>query len=226
MKETAYFMKNAKRRSAQSWSFALLAVALALLGAQAQPLAPSVQNVPQAPQTTAPTDLSPPVTEVIKLAESGVGDDVVLAYIQNSQSIFNLSADDILYLRDVGLSSPVTTAMLNHDIALRNQAPQSVAAPPVPTTPPPAVPTTTPEAASAPTYVTEPPAEVSYFYNDLSPYGAWVDLEGFGWCWQPSVVVIQRSWRPYCDGGRWIYTDAGWCWHSDYSWGWAPFHYG
>ena len=70
-------------------------------------------------------------------------------------------------------------------------------------------------AAPPPTYVTSPPAEVSYFYNDLSPYGTWVYLEGYGWCWQPRAVVISRGWRPYCDGGYWVYTDAGWYWQSD-----------
>ena len=68
--------------------------------------------------------------------------------------------------------------------------------------------------------------EASYFYNDLSPYGTWVDLAGVGWCWQPSAVVITPGWRPYCNGGHWVWTDAGWFWQSDYSWGWAPFHYG
>ena len=67
---------------------------------------------------------------------------------------------------------------------------------------------------------------MSYFYNNLSPYGTWVSLEGYGWCWQPRAVVISHGWRPYCDGGHWVYTDAGWFWQSDYSWGWAPFHYG
>lgn len=26
--------------------------------------------------------------------------------------------------------------------------------------------------------------------------------------------------------GHWVNSDWGWCWVSDYSWGWAPFHYG
>jgi hypothetical protein len=67
---------------------------------------------------------------------------------------------------------------------------------------------------------------VNYFYDNLSPYGSWVQLDGVGWCWQPRVVVVNRAWRPYCDSGHWVYTDAGWFWQSDYSWGWAPFHYG
>ncbi|HKS37863.1 MAG TPA: DUF6600 domain-containing protein, partial [Verrucomicrobiae bacterium] len=48
----------------------------------------------------------------------------------------------------------------------------------------------------------------------------------YGWCWQPTVAVVSAGWRPYCDRGRWVWTDAGWYWQSDYSWGWIPFHYG
>jgi hypothetical protein len=74
----------------------------------------------------------------------------------------------------------------------------------------------------------EPPAEVSvnYFYDNLAPYGSWVDVEGYGRCWRPSVMVYNPGWQPYCDHGHWVYTDCGWYWSSDYSWGWAPFHYG
>jgi hypothetical protein len=38
--------------------------------------------------------------------------------------------------------------------------------------------------------------------------------------------VGNHVWRPYGDRGRWVYTDCGWYWQSDYSWGWAAFHYG
>ena len=51
-------------------------------------------------------------------------------------------------------------------------------------------------------------------------------LTGYGPCWQPTVVIVNPGWQPYCDGGRWVYTDCGWYWLSGYSWGWAPFHYG
>jgi hypothetical protein len=108
--------------------------------------------------------------------------------------------------------------MLNRDADLRNQ----------PKTPSPTTETTpTAEPSSSETAVTQTaPADVGYFYNDLLPYGTWVDLTGVGWCWQPRAAVVNRSWRPYCDSGHWVYTDAGWFWQSDYSWGWAPFHYG
>ncbi|HEY6063320.1 MAG TPA: DUF6600 domain-containing protein [Chitinophagaceae bacterium] len=61
------------------------------------------------------------------------------------------------------------------------------------------------------------------FYDDLSPYGNWVDNSDYGYVWSPDV---SSGFSPYNTDGHWIYTYAGWTWVSDYSWGWAPFHYG
>jgi len=61
------------------------------------------------------------------------------------------------------------------------------------------------------------------FYDDLSPYGYWVDNPSYGYVWVPNV---SPGFTPYGTNGHWVYTDAGWTWFSDYSWGWAPFHYG
>lgn len=65
--------------------------------------------------------------------------------------------------------------------------------------------------------------DVSFFYNELAPYGEWFRLEGHGWVWSP--YDVPPGWRPYTEG-RWMYTDSGLTWVSDYEWGWAPFHYG
>jgi hypothetical protein len=215
-KASAHFMRNLK--------WVGLAAVLAI---------PLWSGYGQTPPAAAPANLSPGAAEVVRLAGSGIGDDVVLAYIQNSQAPFNLSADDVLYLKDLGLSPQVTSAMLSHDTTLRNPPQPNAPAAPAPAMPPPGAPTapapavpSSPVTAPPPAYVGSPPADVSYFYNDLLPYGTWVSLEGYGWCWQPRTVVTSRGWRPYCDGGHWVYTDAGWFWQSDYSWGWAPFHYG
>src|SRR5689334_7770444 len=48
-----------------------------------------------------PATISPGAAEVIKLASSGVTEDVVLAYVNNSQYIFSLSSEDVIYLKDV-----------------------------------------------------------------------------------------------------------------------------
>ena len=61
------------------------------------------------------------------------------------------------------------------------------------------------------------------FYDDLSPYGTWIDYPAYGHVWHPSMGV---DFRPYATGGHWVYSGEGWAWTSDYSWGWAPFHYG
>ena len=68
-------------------------------------------------------------------------------------------------------------------------------------------------------------AEVSFqiFYDQLSPYGHWVDFPEEGYVWIPSV---DQNFSPYSTGGYWAFTDYGWTWVSDYPWGWAPFHYG
>ena len=62
------------------------------------------------------------------------------------------------------------------------------------------------------------------FYNSLSPYGNWVEVERYGPCWRPSRM--QQGWQPYYTNGYWAYTDYGWTWVSRWRWGWAPFHYG
>jgi len=65
--------------------------------------------------------------------------------------------------------------------------------------------------------------DISFFYNELAPYGEWVTIDPYGWVWSP--YVTNPGWRPYSDG-YWAYTDFGWTWVSDVEWGWAAFHYG
>jgi hypothetical protein len=85
-----------------------------------------------------------------------------------------------------------------------------------------------PPTGTAPVPVEAPQSavEVSSFYSSMSPYGTWVDIPDYGYCWRPTVAVYNAGWAPYRDAGRWLWSDAGWYWYSDYSWGWAPFHYG
>src|ERR1035437_7764539 len=61
------------------------------------------------------------------------------------------------------------------------------------------------------------------FYDELSPYGQWIDYPDYGYVWLPNV---DSDFRPYDTNGYWVYSDYGWTWVSNYSWGWAPFHYG
>ena len=123
---------------------------------------------------------------------------------------------------------------MEHDQAMKASEAVAASAPTM-TSPEPEPPPSTysppapelPEANVAPVVSAETPAAAyPAFYDSLSPYGKWIYLEGYGYCWQPSVVNYDVGWRPYFDCGHWTYTDCGWYWVSDYSWGWAPFHYG
>ena len=60
------------------------------------------------------------------------------------------------------------------------------------------------------------------FYNELNPYGRWVDDLQYGQVW----IADEQGFEPYYNNGHWVYTSYGWTWVSDYAWGWAPFHYG
>jgi hypothetical protein len=179
-----------------------------------EPGSTSPDNVPTA--GTLPPDVDPdsPLAQVIRLVQAGVEPSVILTYITNSTDPFNLNSEEIIYLNDLGAAPEIADAMMQRDQQLQQMGVEtkSSAAPPPATT----------EAAVA------PPSEatVNYFYTTLAPYGGWVNLDGYGWCWRPTIVVYNSGWQPYCQNGHWVYSDCGWYWVSGYSWGWATFHYG
>ena len=203
-------------------------------------------SIPVNPPTP-PPNLPNPVQEVVRLAQTTLGESVLVDYIATIQEPFRLDAEQIIYLHDLGVPEAAIQALLKQQQTFPDTAkgPMLAAqptnrAPITPFTPPAttenaiaAIPSADP-AAPAPadgvTQVTivQPVTEVSYstFYDSLSPYGVWVDVAGVGRCWQPTVAVINPGWRPYCDDGYWVWSDCGWYWRSHYSWGWAPFHYG
>ncbi len=191
------------------------------------------------------TPLSEPLRELIRLAERGLGDEVLIAWVRRFPMTFTLSPEEIVYLSDLGISEEVIKVLIEHkgNGATSPTPPPASVVPPInpqvgSITPAPAAPSVAiqaapefdapPTAANQTVYIERPApiVEYNYFYTSLAPYGAWVEIDGYGRCWRPTVAVVDRSWRPYGHRGRWMYTNSGWYWHSDYSWGWAPFHYG
>ncbi|MCL5099052.1 MAG: hypothetical protein M1608_16260 [Candidatus Omnitrophica bacterium] len=202
-----------------------------------------------------PAKVSPGLSDIVELAQSGVDQSVILSYINNSLKTYHPTSSDIIYLRDIGLSSEVISALINHT----GESPQETSSASVQVSSQPAVTTTTgapvlpapaaPPAVSSSAEAISPsstspppvssststpvpnappaqPATVEPFYSDLAPYGAWMDIPGYGWCWQPTSVTVDPFWKPYCNDGYWLDSDYGMYWNSSYSWGWAPFHYG
>jgi hypothetical protein len=79
--------------------------------------------------------------------------------------------------------------------------------------------------------VPPPPApeiNFQYFHDQLAPWGTWLEIPGLGPVWKPadSVIAASPEWRPYYDNGKWVETENGLFWQSDYTWGDIPFHYG
>ena len=195
-----------------------------LQNANAQTPSPSQSDVDSAstspdnaPATGAlPPDVDPdsPLAQVIRLVQAGVEQNVILTFISNSTNLFNLNSEKIIYLNDLGAPSEIADAMMQHDQQLQQAG------------------TTTDTSEAPPPETTEAPAPppteatVNYFYSTLAPYGGWVNLDGYGWCWRPTIVVYNNGWQPYCNNGYWVYSNCGWYWVSGYSWGWATFHYG
>ncbi|HKO35753.1 MAG TPA: DUF6600 domain-containing protein [Pyrinomonadaceae bacterium] len=73
--------------------------------------------------------------------------------------------------------------------------------------------------------------DVSYRYvtydapgiNDLSYYGDWRDVDGYGYAWTPRV---DAGWSPYQEG-YWVRDyPHGLTWVSSEPWGYTPYHYG
>ncbi len=219
-----------------------------LADASAEEPQPDTAPVAAAPPAPVLTDLklSPGIQQIVKLAQAGVGDDVMLAYIGTVTTKFNLGSDQIIFLNDIGVSGAVIKAMIQRDVALDEMWRSTAAAAMLPTNPTavpyPGNPGTYPptpmddSGAVYPPDMTDystvapgdytPTDDADYFYGSLAPYGNWTFVADAGLCWQPTVCVGNHDWRPYWDRGRWIYSDCGWYWQSDYSWGWGPFHYG
>jgi FecR protein len=62
-----------------------------------------------------------------------------------------------------------------------------------------------------------------YGLSDLSYYGAYHNVPGYGYLWQPYGAGL--GWDPFMNG-YWSDSPFGNCWVSAYPWGWMPYRYG
>jgi hypothetical protein len=141
----------------------------------------------------------------------------------------NACADDPGYQRGAAYPAAVPSyddALAQNDVEVTGegevQATDAVAAP--------ADGTATPATPLPPAYdpnVDKDPGALTDFQETLAPYGTWTDDGTYGRVWVPSSGVVGDDFAPYVTAGHWGVTDDNqYLWVSDYSWGWAPFHYG
>jgi hypothetical protein len=167
------------------------------------------------------------VDEIVYLTDVGIPEPVLAAMLRHGKEMQEQTAPATEAPAPVAEAPPPPPPAAASAAAPAHEAQSATVAPeaPAPVTEAPAP----PAPATETQYIyTSPPTQVTYnyFYETLSPYGSWMELPGYGWCWQPTCGVVDPLWQPYWHRGHWAYTDCGWYWASDYSWGWAPFHYG
>jgi len=75
------------------------------------------------------------VEDVLKLSHSQVGDDIVVNYIRNTGTIYALSPQDIVYLRNQGVSDRVIEAMIEQRKVVTAENPPPAQAPAFPNAP-------------------------------------------------------------------------------------------
>ena len=136
---------------------------------------------PAATSQTSPVQLSYGVPDVLKLAQAHVDDAVIVAFIGNSGTIYNLTSPEIVYLHEQGVSDQVVTTMLDQRTKVQETAAR--------TAPPPdssAVNTT----QSAPTY-----AQPSTTYVETAP--AYVPSSSVYVIPYPYATDAYYGYRPY-----------------------------
>src|SRR4051812_43251822 len=57
----------------------------------------AAEKIVSTPKAPVSVNISAPATEVVKLAQAGVDENVMLSYVTNSTYRFGLSSDDIIY---------------------------------------------------------------------------------------------------------------------------------
>jgi hypothetical protein len=130
--------------------------------------------------TAAAPQLSSAAAQVLQLAQAKVGDDTIIAYIQNSSTIYGLDANQIVYLKQQGVSSSVINAMLNQRarLAVTGAQPDNSAAASTQTSTAVAQPTVTYETVPSSTAYVIPDTQTynydAYYYQPYYyPYYAW-----------------------------------------------------
>ncbi len=164
--------------------FTVLAGSMVLIAGMATAAGDISSEPPAANSAAAVHKLPYGVEEVLKLTRAQISEDIVVNYVQNSGTVYNLTSGDIVYLRNEGVSDRVINAILDQRKKVAEassaQTATAVQAPAAPV-PAPEVPPAT--AAPAPVYVQAPaqpapstvyvipyPAASTAYYGAYPPY--------------------------------------------------------
>jgi uncharacterized membrane protein YgcG len=233
-----------KTQSLQSLVLTITAVtAVTLLAANAVAQESSTSTTaatttPAAAQPAAASQAAPQlsygVSQVVQLAHANIGEDVIVNYVQNSGNAYGLDANQILYLKQQGISYRIINAMLNQRgrLVAAQTAPQpnnsGAYSSQIPTTTPPP-PVSYVQTAPPQTVYVVPDTQTydyyAYSYPYYYPYYGWPVTFSFGWGGYYGGGYRGGYWGGYHGGGGWHSGGGGWHssgggggWHSSGGW--------
>jgi hypothetical protein len=151
---------------------------------------------------TEPVQLSASAQDILKLSRAKVGEDVIIAFVQGHSRHFDLTASEIVHLRENGVSDRVLAAMVN-------QQPPALA----PQSPPqPAAPVTAASVSADAAGNTPAPAATVYVVPPSAPYSYAPYPYYYGYSY-PAVSV------GFAFGTGWGYGHYGGCYRGGYYYG-------
>jgi len=191
----------------QKWLVGAGVAAFLAATAQAQN-APDVSVVnPTAPVAATPAaapQLADSVSQVLQLSQAKVSDSTILSFIQNSSTMYPMTASQIVYLKQSGVSDTVLNAMINQHPAMT--ASSSPAPAPADTS---SAQTATATAPTVTTYETVPSSTV-YVVPDGSPDYYYNGYYGYPYYYAPVGVSIGLGWGWHGGYGGWHGGGGGW----------------
>jgi hypothetical protein len=102
-----------KTQNLQSSLLAIAAItALVFTAGNVVAQEPTAATTQSAAASRPAPQLSYGVPQVLQLVQASVSDGIIVSFIQNSGTIYSLSAGEIVYLKQQGMSDPVLNAML------------------------------------------------------------------------------------------------------------------
>jgi hypothetical protein len=193
-------------------SFLAVTIAAALALAAGNVSAQDSSSAQTAPQ------LSYGVSQIIQLSKANISDDTIVTYVQNSGNNYGLDANQIVYMKQQGVSSKVINAMLNqHNLNTATQVASQPASSQDNSTATTAAQPTATYVQTAPAYAPSssvyvmPDTQSYNYYSYAYPYYPYYGYYGYGW---PAVSLSFG----YYGGYRGGYYYGGY--HGGYYGGW------
>jgi len=201
-------------------------VGLCLLTASALNVAAQISVAPNVSSTApavpaAPVRLSYGVADVLKLAKAHVSEDTIIAYVANSGTAYNLTVNEIVYLKEQGVSDHVLTAMLDQRNRLAVAAAQTAQVAPPPAQPVDGgagAPQYAPAAAQPPPYgqdaTAAAPASSVYVIPSASPtyvYSGYYPSYSYGYPYYGGYYGYGYPGLAVGIGFGGVWCGSGWC---------------